>query len=320
MHILHRTLAALALATAAGAATAAFPERPITLVVPYSAGGAADAQSRLVAAKLGQRLGQQIVVENKPGASGTIGAAAVARANADGYTLLYDATAHAVNPILYPSLSYDSKRDFRPLTLVSLTPNLLVVPVDSPYRTVADLTAAARKQPGHVNYASPGNGTAQHIAAALYAQQSGIEITHIPYKGGAPALTDLVGGQVDMMFSNMAASYPLVRANKLRALATTSRARVDALPDLPTVAETGLKGYEVYEWNGIFAPAGVPDAIAGQLEQALRAAMQDPSLQASLKELGAQPIGSSAQAFGAFVADEMRRAETVLANSGIKRD
>jgi tripartite-type tricarboxylate transporter receptor subunit TctC len=300
-------------------AHAAYPDHPVKLVVPYSAGGAADAQARLLAVKLGARLGQSVIIENRPGASGTIGAAAVVHAPADGYTLLYDATAHAVNPVLY-KLSYDSKRDFLPISLVSLTPNLLVVRSESPYCTIADLTAAARKQPGRLTYATPGKGTAQHIAAALYAQDFGLQLTHVPYKGGAPGLTDLMGGQVDMMFSNMAASYPLVKSGKLRALAVSADKRVTALPDLPTVAESGAAGYQVYEWNGIFAPAGTPPEIAARIEKEVRAALQDPTLRRSLEDLGAQPVGSSAVEFGKFVDEEMQRAQHVLAASGIDKE
>lgn len=317
---LYRAFLAAALAFAATAACAQYPDHPIKMVVPYSAGGAADAQSRIVAVKLSARLGQQVIVENRPGASGTIGAAAVARAPADGYTLLYDATAHAVNPVLYKTLAYDSKRDFLPISLVSLTPNLLVVRTESPYRTIADLTAAARQKPGHITFATPGQGTAQHIAAALYAQGNGLQLTHIPYKGGAPALTDLMGGQVDMMFSNMAASSPLVKSGKLRALAVSARERVAGFPQVPTVAESGVRDYAVYEWNGVFAPAGTPKDVAARLESEMRAVLQDPEVRRRLEELGAQPIGSSSQDFARFVDEEMQRAEQVLSASGIKQE
>lgn len=301
-------------------AIAAYPDHAIRLIVPYSAGGAADTQARLVAAGLGARLGQPIVVENHPGASGTIGAAFVAHASADGYTLLYDATAFAVNPLLYKSLPYDSKRDLRPISLISLTPNLLVVRTDSPYHGIADLTAAARSKPGRVTFGSPGQGTAQHVAAALYAQGFGLKLVHVPYKGGAPALADLMGGQIDMMFSNMSASYPLVRGGKLRALAVSSKSRVPELPDVPTMAESGLPGYEVYEWNGMFAPAGVPDEIARKVETAVQATLQDPSVRSRMTALGAQPIGSSAQEFGKFVDQQMNRAKQILNESGIKSE
>lgn len=302
----------------AGSALADYPERPVKLVVPYSAGGAADAQARLVAQKLSARLGQSVIVENKPGASGTIGAASVAHATADGYTLLYDATAFAINPSLYRKLSYDSKRDFQPLSLISLTPNLLVVPARAPYQTVAELISAARGK--HLTFGTPGQGTAQHIAAAWFAQGNKLELTHIPYKGGAPALTDLMGGQIDLMFSNMAASYPLVKAGKLRALASTSADRIAALPDLPTVAESGVPNYAVYEWNGVLAPAGLPPAVAGHIEQALRATLQDPALRASLQDLGAQPVGSSAAEFDKFIDQQMQRSARILAEAGIQKE
>ncbi|WP_313620309.1 tripartite tricarboxylate transporter substrate binding protein [Achromobacter sp.] len=306
------------LAFCAGAAAAEYPDRPFKLVVPYSAGGAADAQARLVAQKLGARLGQTVVVENKPGASGTIGAANVAHAAADGYTLLYDATAFAINPSLYKKLSYDSRRDFQPISLVSLTPNLLVVPAAAPYQRIDDLTAAARK--GHLTFGTPGQGTAQHIAAAWFAQGNKLELTHVPYKGGAPALTDLMGGQIDMMFSNMAASYPLVKSGKLRALAVTSPKRVDALPDLPTVAESGVPQYAVFEWNGVLAPAGLPSDVATRIEQELRATLQDPAVRHSLQELGAQPVGSTAAEFRTFLDDQMARSAHILAEAGIHKE
>ena len=306
------------LAFCAGAAAAQYPDRPLKLVVPYSAGGAADAQARLVAQKLGTRLGQSVVVENKPGASGSIGAASVAHAAADGYTLLYDATAFAINPSLYKKLSYDSRRDFQPVSLVSLTPNLLVVRAQSPYQRIEDLTDAARK--GHLTFGTPGQGTAQHIAAAWYAQGNKLALTHVPYKGGAPALTDLMGGQIDMMFSNMAASYPLVKSGKLRALAVTSPKRVDALPDLPTVAESGVAQYSVYEWNGVLAPAGLPADVAARIEQELRATLQDPALRHSLQELGAQPVGSTAAEFRAFLDEQMERSAHILAAAGIQKE
>ncbi|OZI37573.1 LacI family transcriptional regulator [Bordetella genomosp. 10] len=315
-----RNLLALAAAGYACVAAAHYPDRPLKMVVPYSAGGAADVQARLVSVKLGALLGQQVVVENRPGASGTIGAAYVAHAPADGYTVLYDATAHAVNPAMYKSLTYDTRRDFIAVSLVSLTPNLLVVPAASPLRTIQDLTQAARARPGRVTYGSPGIGTAQYLAAELYAHGFGLKLTHVPYKGGAPALSDLMGGQIDMMFSNMAASSPLVRSGKLRALAVSARARVPGLPDVPTVAESGIPGYEMYEWNGVFLPAGVPADVAGTLERALHEAVNDPATRRKLADLGAEPVGSSSRDFAAFVDREMKRSAQVLAEAGIQAE
>ncbi|WP_454688698.1 tripartite tricarboxylate transporter substrate binding protein [Achromobacter aloeverae] len=315
-----RNLLALAAAGYACVAAAHYPDRPLKMVVPYSAGGAADVQARLVSVKLGALLGQQVVVENRPGASGTIGAAYVAHAPADGYTVLYDATAHAVNPAMYKSLTYDTRRDFIAVSLVSLTPNLLVVPAASPLRTIQDLTQAARAKPGRVTYGSPGIGTAQYLAAELYAHGFGLKLTHVPYKGGAPALSDLMGGQIDMMFSNMAASSPLVRSGKLRALAVSARARVPGLPDVPTVAESGIPGYEMYEWNGVFLPAGVPADVAGTLERALHEAVNDPATRQKLADLGAEPVGSSSRDFAAFVDREMKRSAQVLAEAGIQAE
>ncbi|ALM83547.1 tripartite tricarboxylate transporter substrate binding protein [Bordetella sp. N] len=319
MKVLQAVLA-LAVVGYACAAQADYPDRPLKMVVPYSAGGAADVQARLVSAKLGTLLGQQVVVENRPGASGTIGAAYVAHAPADGYTVLYDATAHAVNPAMYKALTYDTRRDFIPVSLVSLTPNLLVVPATSPAHTIQDLTQAARAKPGRVNYGSPGIGTAQYLAAELYAHGFGLKLTHVPYKGGAPALSDLMGGQIDMMFSNMAASSPLVRSGKLRALAVSARERVAGLPDVPTVAESGLAGYEMYEWNGIFLPAGTPSDIVNRLERAVHEAVNDPATKQKLSDLGAQPVGSSSSDFGAFVEREMKRSAQVLADAGIQAE
>jgi len=315
-----RKLFALAAIGYGCTALAQYPDHPLTMVVPYSAGGAADVQARLVSAKLGTLLGQQVVVENKPGASGTIGAAYVARASPDGYTVLYDATAHAVNPAMYKSLSYDTKKDFIPVSLVSLTPNLLVVPASSPAQTIQDLTQAARAKPGHVNYGSPGLGTAQYLAAELYAHGFGLKLTHVPYKGGAPALSDLMGGQIDMMFSNTAASGPLVRSGKLRALAISSRTRASGFPDVPTVAESGIAGYEMYEWNGIFLPAGTPPAVVSRLEKAVHEAVNDPVTKQKLADLGAEPVGSSSRDFGEFVDREMKRSAEVLKQAGIQAE
>lgn len=250
-----KPLVAVAASISAISAHAAWPDKPVKLVVPYAAGGAADALARVVATELGARLKQQVIVENKAGAGGTIGAQAVAQAPADGYTFLYDATSFAVNPSLFPKLGFSYAKDFAPIGMVARIPTLLVVPANSPDKTVADLVQRARSKPGQLNYASAGNGGAAHLSGELFANGFKVSLVHVPYKGGAPALTDLAGGQVEMMFSAVTASGPLVKGGKLRALATAFDRRIESMPQVPTVAESGLPGFSAYEWNGIWAPA-----------------------------------------------------------------
>ena len=291
----NKALAAMALVVTATAgvlsaapaqAQGTWPDKPLKLVVPYPAGGNADNTARLLATQLGQRLGQQVVVDNRPGGSGTIGAAAVAKAPADGYTLLLDATAFTVNPSLFPKLPFDAAKDFAPISLVLQVPLLMVVPANSPFQSVADLAKAARARPGHLTYASAGNGGAQHLAGELFKQGQKVAITHIPYRGGAPALTDLIGGQVDMMFSATTASGPFVKSGKLRALAISSPRRVEGWESVPTVAESGVPGFQVSEWNGLFAPAGTPRPVLERLEAETRAIVTSPEMKKRFAELG----------------------------------
>ena len=318
---LRLALALLAGATAVPAlAQPAWPTRPIKLVVPYPAGGNADATARLLGTQLGERLGQQVVVDNRPGGGGVIGATAVAKAPADGYTLLMDATSFTVNPSLLPKLPYDAGKDFAPISQITRVPMLLVVPADSPLRSMADLVRTARATPGKLSYASAGNGGAQHLAAELYKQGAKLSMTHIPYRGGAPALTDLAGGQVDLMFSATSASGPFVKSGKLRALAIASASRSPDWAQVPTVAESGVPGFEVYEWNGLFAPAGTPPAVLQRLETETRAALAAPELRQRLTELGVQPVGSSSAEFRNFVQRETTRWAEVIRKSGIRVD
>ncbi|RLK39201.1 tripartite tricarboxylate transporter substrate binding protein [Cupriavidus plantarum] len=315
-----RGMAGLALLCAAAHASAAYPDRPIRLVVPYPAGGAADTVARIVAAPLGTKLGQTIVVDNRPGASGVIGAGAVAKAAPDGYTLLLDATAHSVNPSLQPKLPYDTAKDFAPISLVVLVPNLMVVPPNSPFNSPKDIVARAKATPGKLTYASAGSGTAQHLAAELFRQQSGLNMLHVPYKGGAPALSDLMGGQVDMMFSNMAASYPLVSGKKLKVLATTGTKRSAALPDIPTIAESGLPGYQVYEWNGLFAPAGTSAEIVGTINKAIVEVMSQPAVKERLAAIGAEASANKPEEFRAFLEAEQAKWAKVIKQGNIRPD
>jgi len=297
-----------------------WPDKPLKLVVPYPAGGNADNTARLLATQLGQRLGQPVVVDNRPGGSGTIGAAAVAKAPADGYTLLLDATAFTVNPSLFPKLPFDAVKDFAPISLVLQVPLLMVVPAASPFQSVADVAKAAKARPGHLTYASAGNGGAQHLAGELFKQGHKVAITHIPYRGGAPALTDLIGGQVDVMFSATTASGPFVKSGKLRALAITSPRRAEGWEAVPTVAESGVPGFQVSEWNGLFAPAGTPRPVLERLEAETRAIVASPEMKKRFAELGVQGVGSSAQEFSAFLKAETTKWAEVIRTAGIRID
>jgi tripartite-type tricarboxylate transporter receptor subunit TctC len=317
----NQALAAIALVAAVLPAQAqSWPDRPIKLVVPYPAGGNADNTARLLATQLSARLGQQVVVDNRPGGGGTIGAAAVAKAAPDGYTLLLDATAFTVNPSLFARLPFDAAKDFAPISLVMQAPLLLVVPAASPFKTVADVVQAAKARPGHLTYASAGNGGAQHLAGELFKQGAKMSMTHIPYRGGAPALTDLIGAQVDLMFSATTASGPFVKSGKLRALAITSAQRTPGWEQLPTMAESGLKGFQVNEWNGLFAPAGTPQAIVQRLESDTRAIVAGPEMRQRFAEMGVQGVGSSAQEFKSFVQSETAKWAGVIRASGIRMD
>ena len=311
---------AIAASISALSAHAAWPEKSVKLVVPYAAGGSADALARVVATELGTRLRQQVIVENKAGAGGTIGAQAVAQAPADGYTFLYDATSFAVNPSLFPKLGFSYAKDFAPIGMVARIPTLLVVPANSPDKTVADLVQRARIKPGQVTYASAGNGGAAHLSGELFAGGFKLSLVHVPYKGGAPALTDLAGGQVEMMFSAVTASGPLVKAGKLRALATAFDRRIDSMPQVPTVAESGLPGFGAYEWNAIWAPAATPADILKRMEVELREALASPAVRQRLAELGALPAGGSAKELADFVNAETAKWAGVIKSSNIKLD
>ncbi|RZJ62361.1 MAG: tripartite tricarboxylate transporter substrate binding protein [Acidovorax sp.] len=308
-----------ACALAAGLAHAAFPERPITIVVPYAPGGAADAVARVLATRLGARLGTSVIVDNKAGASGTIGASYVAKANADGYTVLYDATPYSINPHLFPKMPYAANA-LQPLSLVLLAPNVLIVKADSPLKNINDLVARAKAAPGKLNFASGGSGTVQRLAAELMRQQLNLDMVHVPYKSGGPAITDVMAGQVDFMFGTVAATYPHVSGGKLRALAVSAPERSKRLPDVPTVAETVIPGYEAYEWNGLFLPAGTPEPIAAKLREAVQEVMKEDELKQRLADMGAQPVGSTPAEFAAFLKKEDAKWGEVVRKGNIKLD
>jgi len=309
----------VACATVAGIAHAAFPERTITIVVPYAPGGAADALARQLAVRMGAKLGTSVIVDNRPGASGTIGQAFVARAPADGYTMLYDATPFSINPSLYSNLSFTGK-SFQPLSLVSLSPNVLIVRKDSPIKDQKDLVAKAKAEPGKLTFASGGSGTVQRLAAELYRQGLNLDLLHVPYKSGGPAISDVMGGQVDFMFGTLAASNPLVTSGKLRALAITSPKRSPLLPDVPTVAESVLPGYEAYEWNGLLLPAGTPDAVVKQLHKAVAESLQEEEVKKRFADMGAQPVGNTPAEFADFLQKESAKWSAVIRKGNIKVD
>lgn len=277
---------AIGAVTSTALAQAPYPNKPVTLVVTYPPGGGADAMARLIAPKMGEALGQPIVIENKPGAGGQIGAAAVAKAAPDGYTLMLDASSFSVNPSLYPKLPYDSMKAFKPIGVVALFPNVVLVNANFQAKNVAELIAAARKSKDAVSYASSGNGSAQHLAGALFESAAKVDMVHIPYKGGGPALNDVIGGQVPLFFGNLASTLQHVQSGKLRALAVTSGKRSAILPDVPTLNESGLKGTEIYEWNAVFVPTGTPDAVVNKLAAAFQQALDSAEVKARIAQLG----------------------------------
>ena len=272
-----------------------------------------------MATRLGAKLGGSVIVDNKAGASGTIGASFVAKAPADGYTMLYDATPHSINPHLFPKMPYAANA-LQPLSLVLLAPNVLIVKSDAPYKNVGELIAKAKAQPGKINFASGGSGTVQRLAAELFRQQLGLDMVHVPYKSGGPAITDVIAGQVDFMFGTVAATYPHVSGGKLRALAVSAPERSKRLPDVPTVAEAAIPGYEAYEWNGVFLPAGVPAPIATKLQQALQDVLKEDEVKQRLANLGAQPVGSTPADFAAFLKKEDAKWGEVVKKGNIKLD
>jgi len=297
-----------------------WPSRPVRVIVPYSAGGNADATARALSIPLAEKLGQQVLVDNRPGGGGSIGASVVAKAPADGHTLLLDATSFTVNPLLMPKLPYGGPADFKPIALLTRAPLLLVVPINSPFKSVTELIQYARTHRGKLSYASAGNGGAQHLAGELFKQTTQTSITHIPYRGGAPALTDLMAGQVDLMFSATSASGPFVRAGKLRALGVTSAQRVEGFAQVPTLAEQGVADVDVAEWNGLFAPATTPTNIVTRLESEVHTLVNSPALSRRWVEMGVLGVGAGSVEFSRFLIQESLRWSKVIKTAGIRID
>ncbi len=295
----------------------AWPARPVRVVVPYSAGGGADTVGRILFQKLASLTGGSFVIENRGGAGGTIGANAVATAEADGYTILFDASAHASNPTLFPRLPYDTVKAFRPVFLAAVVPNVLVVHPSVAEKTVADIIAAAKRAPGKIDWASSGNGSAQHLALELFKSMAGVEITHVPYRGGGPALNDLVAGQIKYFFSNLSSSIEHIRGGLLRAVAHTASTPVEVMPGLPAVADT-LAGYQALEWNGVFVPAGTPDAVVARLSSVLNEAISDPAISARLTSLSVTSRPNTPDEFAAFVRAEMEKWGPIIRSANIR--
>ena len=305
MSMLIKVLLSTLLATVTMAHAQEWPNRPITLIVSYPPGGTADLMARTVATPLGKFLGTSVVVENKPGASGQIAAAYVAKASADGYTLMLDASSYSVNPSLFPKLPYDPNKDFKTLAVLAQYPNVLLVNPSFPAKSVKELVTLAKAKPNGISYASSGNGSAQHLAGALFEVKAEVEMQHIPYKGGGPALNDVIGGQVPVFFGSVASTKQYVDTGKLNALAVTSKKRASSMPSVPTMAEAGVPGYEVYEWNGIFAPAATPAPILVKISDAIAKVMQSAEVRDKVLSLGGDPFGGNAEAADKFVKTQM---------------
>lgn len=304
-----RTLAALAFGLASSLVAAqAWPNKPVTFLVPFPPGGSTDTVARAVGASLQGQLGQTFVVENKPGATGTLGAGQLKRSPADGYTFMVTSLGPLVlAPHLLKSVSYDAMKDFDPLTVLVQAPNVLVVPAASPHKTVADVIAALKASPGKMSFASSGNGSSDHLTVELFWLQTATSGLHIPYKGGAPAISDLLGGQVDASFQNVNAVLPHINAGKLKALAVTGDKRSAVLPQVPTLIEAGVKGVDVYSWQALVAPKGVPADVRSKLNAAVHAALQDPKVRQQFTSVGLEVVGNSAEEFAAFQQRENTR-------------
>jgi tripartite-type tricarboxylate transporter receptor subunit TctC len=305
---------------AASALAQSWPAKPVRVVVPFPPGGTVDITARILQPKLSEAFGQPVVVENRVGAGGSVGTEAVARSTADGYTFLLTLSSHTINPILY-KLSYDTERDFAPVSLVASVPQLIAANPSAPAKTLRELVAIAKSRPGTLAYASPGNGTPGHIAAELLKLKTGIDLVHVPYKGGGPALADTVAGQVPFLFLTAPAGIPSVRSGKLRALAVTTPKRTPAAPDIPTVAEElALPDYAVDSWLALFAPAGTPNAIVARAQKDLARVLQQPETRQRLVEQGAEPVGSTPEELARVVRTELRTWAEVIRQAGIKAD
>ena len=309
-----------ATASAQDADHGTFPAKPVRLLVPFPPGGAVDIVARTLGDELTRRWGQQVVIENRPGAGGIIASQAAAQSPADGYTLILVATGHALNPYFYVKLPYDPFNDFTPISLVGFSPNMLLVRSDSPFKSVADVLAGARQRPGYLSYGHAGNGTSPHLAGELLKYLAKVEIAAIPYKGGAPSLNDLIGGHVPLTFNNIPESIAQVRAGAVRPLGVTTAARSPTLPDVPTIAEAGVPGYDTGVWWGFLAPAGLTAGVKAKLAKDCTEAVKAPAVVERLRGLDATPVGSAPVEFADFIRSEYEKWGPVIKAAGIKAE
>lgn len=311
-------LSLLAVVPVSSSAAAGFPEKPIYWVVPWAAGGASDTVGRIVAERLGETLKQSVIVDNRPGAGGNIGTEIVARAAPDGYTLVQLTDATTISPGLYPALKYDPVKAFAPVTLIATGPHVLVANPQSPVKSMADLVSMAKASPGTLNYATAGIGSAQHLAVEMFKRTAGVQLTHVPYKGGAPAMVDVLGGQVPIGVFGLAPALPHIKSGKLRAIAVTSATRSPVLPDVPTVAESGFPGFSSVQWFGVAAPAGTPAEVITKLNQGVVNVLKEPQVIDRLNALGAQVVADTSKQFSQYIQQDTERWTGIIKDSGIR--
>ena len=322
MNLIRRTLVAVAVATISSSAFAqAWPSKPIKVIVPFPPGGGMDLIARELSTKVAIATKWVFVVENRPGAGGNLGVDAVAKSPADGYTLVLGQTSNlAINPSLYSKMPYDAQKDLVPIVHVADAPLVLVTNADSPFKTLADVVKAAKEKPGRINFASPGNGTVAHLSSELLQKAAGIKLQHVPYKGAAQAVTDLMGGNVELYMSSVPTLLGHIKQGKLRPLAVTSSKRVDDLPDVPTVAESGYKSFETVTWFGFLAPAGTPKDVVSKLNAEFNKALKQPDVRKKLSDEGADPIGGTPEQFATLIKEDTVRWGKVVKESGAKLD
>lgn len=305
--------------TALAQGAQSYPDKPIRIIVPFAPGGSSDVLARAIGQKLTEMWGQQVLVDNRPGAGGNIGASETARSAPDGYTLvLFDVGTITISPSIYPNLNYDPERSFAPVTMVAVSPHALVVNPSIPVSSVQELIAYSKANPGKLNYASAGNGTAVHLAGEQFQQMTGTKWTHVPYKGGAAAIVGIVGGEVDLTLNGLLATLPHIKSGRLKVLAVAGTKRAAAMPDLPTVSEAGVPGFQSGSWQGLLAPAGTPPDIVAKLHDAVVKVLNEPDMTKRLADQGAEVVGSTPEEFAAFIRDDTAKWAKIVKDTGIK--